>query len=215
MATVKEVQLMDGENMVTPKVWADSIYNLDESKYTTHTHDDRYYTESEMNTKLDGKSNKGHTHDDRYYTESEMDAKLDNKSNTWHGHTGISRVSSIPLNYFDTDNLSYTIPSSAVGEVHLYYCDTIGAVVNTTSVLKYDVKIRLSAPTDGVYLYLGGTGQLRITGNDGNYAYMPFIRPVGVFSYFESEGFELKKGHGQYQHIDVIDNPSFILMRIR
>ena len=28
-----------------------------------HTHDDRYYTESEMNTKLSGKSNTGHTHD--------------------------------------------------------------------------------------------------------------------------------------------------------
>lgn len=27
-----------------------------------HTHDDRYYTESEMNTKLSGKSNTGHTH---------------------------------------------------------------------------------------------------------------------------------------------------------
>ena len=27
-----------------------------------HTHDDRYYTESEINTKLNGKSNTGHTH---------------------------------------------------------------------------------------------------------------------------------------------------------
>lgn len=29
----------------------------------SHTHDDRYYTESEINTKLNGKSNTGHTHD--------------------------------------------------------------------------------------------------------------------------------------------------------
>lgn len=29
----------------------------------SHTHDDRYYTESEINTKLSGKSNTGHTHD--------------------------------------------------------------------------------------------------------------------------------------------------------
>lgn len=41
-----------------------------------HTHDDRYYTESEMNSKLDGKSNTGHTHDDRYYTEDEVNTKL-------------------------------------------------------------------------------------------------------------------------------------------
>ena len=45
----------------------------------SHTHDDRYYTESEINTKLAGKSDTGHTHDDRYYTESEMDGKLAQK----------------------------------------------------------------------------------------------------------------------------------------
>lgn len=28
----------------------------------SHTHDDRYYTESEMNTKLNGKANSSHTH---------------------------------------------------------------------------------------------------------------------------------------------------------
>ena len=52
MATIKEVQLMDGENEVTPVVLADSIYNLGGDKYMTHTHDDRYYTESEINEKV-------------------------------------------------------------------------------------------------------------------------------------------------------------------
>ena len=46
---------------------------------SAHTHDDRYYTESEMNTKLAGKSDTSHTHDDRYYTESEIDSKLAGK----------------------------------------------------------------------------------------------------------------------------------------
>ena len=48
------------------------------SSYTpsAHTHDDRYYTESEINTKLSGKSDTSHTHDDRYYTESEIDSKV-------------------------------------------------------------------------------------------------------------------------------------------
>ena len=36
---------------------------------------------------LDGKSNTGHTHDDRYYTESEMNAKLNAKANSSHTHT--------------------------------------------------------------------------------------------------------------------------------
>ena len=52
-----------------------------------HIHDDRYYTESEMNTKLAGKSDKNHTHDDRYYTESEINTKLSGKSDTSHTHS--------------------------------------------------------------------------------------------------------------------------------
>lgn len=59
-----------------------------------HTHDDRYYTESEINTKVNainaaisGKAASSHTHDDRYYTESEINAKLAGKSDTSHSHT--------------------------------------------------------------------------------------------------------------------------------
>lgn len=36
---------------------------------------------------LDGKSNTGHTHDDRYYTESEINTKLAAKANSSHTHT--------------------------------------------------------------------------------------------------------------------------------
>ena len=46
-----------------------------------HTHDYRYYTESEMDTLLSGKSNTGHNHDDRYYTETEVDTALSTKAN--------------------------------------------------------------------------------------------------------------------------------------
>lgn len=35
---------------------------LDSKSKTEHTHDDRYYTETEMNTKLNGKANSSHTH---------------------------------------------------------------------------------------------------------------------------------------------------------
>ena len=59
---------------------------LDTKSNTGHTHDDRYYTETEIDTKLNTKSNTSHTHDDRYYTESEIDTKLDTKSNTDHTH---------------------------------------------------------------------------------------------------------------------------------
>lgn len=59
----------------------------------THTHDDRYYTESEIDTKVNalntaisGKATSSHTHDDRYYTETEIDSKLSGKSDTTHTH---------------------------------------------------------------------------------------------------------------------------------
>ena len=35
---------------------------VDGKANASHTHDDRYYTESEMNTKLNGKANSSHTH---------------------------------------------------------------------------------------------------------------------------------------------------------
>ena len=52
-----------------------------------HTHDDRYYTESETDTLLANKSDTGHTHDDRYYTESETDTLLAGKAAASHEHS--------------------------------------------------------------------------------------------------------------------------------
>ena len=53
---------------------------------SSHTHDDRYYTETEidskistLNTAINGKAPSSHTHDDRYYTESEVNTKLGSK----------------------------------------------------------------------------------------------------------------------------------------
>jgi len=48
--------------------------------------DNRYYTEIEVNSFLSTKSDVGHTHDDRYYTEMEMNALLSTKSDTTHLH---------------------------------------------------------------------------------------------------------------------------------
>ena len=41
-----------------------------------HIHDDRYYTETEMDTKLDNKANSTHTHNDTYYTKDEINTRL-------------------------------------------------------------------------------------------------------------------------------------------
>lgn len=46
---------------------------------STHTHDERYYTETETDALLLGKSDTTHNHDERYYTESEVDSQLGGK----------------------------------------------------------------------------------------------------------------------------------------
>ena len=67
----------------------------------THNHDGRYYTESEIDSKvasinsaIAGKASSSHNHDDRYYTESEINSKLATKvnSSTFTSHTGDTTV---------------------------------------------------------------------------------------------------------------------------
>lgn len=105
---------------------ADGVYQPKGSYAVSgHTHDDRYYTETEINAKLDGKSNTGHTHDDRYYTESEIDSKLSGKANSNHSHYSITTVAdnrstnTTPNDYNNTfifqglkDNSKINSPSS-------------------------------------------------------------------------------------------------------
>lgn len=73
------------------------------SSYTpsSHTHDDRYYTETEINTKLAGKSDTGHTHTKSQITDfpTSMAANGGNSS-TVNGHTVNSDV---PANAKFTD----------------------------------------------------------------------------------------------------------------
>lgn len=69
---------------------------------SSHTHDDRYYTEAEVDGKLSGKSNTGHTHDDRYYTESEIDSKLSGKADTKHIHLNGTVSGNVDWNTFIT-----------------------------------------------------------------------------------------------------------------
>ena len=65
----------------------DEISNLESGKAdASHTHDDRYYTESETDIALAAKAAASHSHDDLYYTEAEIDAALGGKSNAGHTH---------------------------------------------------------------------------------------------------------------------------------
>ena len=61
---VVSLKIKSGESVL--KVGSDGAY----------TDLSSYYTSSEVDTKLSGKSDTSHTHDDRYYTESEIDTKV-------------------------------------------------------------------------------------------------------------------------------------------
>lgn len=74
---------------------------------TSHTHDDRYFTESEITALLGGKSDTGHTHDDRYYTEAEIATLLSGKSNADHTH-GTAGLDNDSVTYDKLQNISAT-----------------------------------------------------------------------------------------------------------
>ena len=117
----------DGFMSAEDKTKLDSLEKIDTSDFVTkedadatyaaitHTHDDRYYTEGEVDSKLAnkantththaigdinslqetiegleediaGKANASHTHDDRYFTESEVTERLATKADTGHKH---------------------------------------------------------------------------------------------------------------------------------
>lgn len=60
---------------------------------------------------LDGKSNTGHTHDDRYYTESEINTKLNAKANSSHTHTK-AQITDFPTSMPASDVYSWAKQSS-------------------------------------------------------------------------------------------------------
>lgn len=75
---------------------------------------------------LDGKSNTGHTHDDRYYTESEMNIKLSGKSDTGHKHAKAD-ITDFPTSMPASDVYAWakaaTKPSYSKSEVGLSNVD--------------------------------------------------------------------------------------------
>ena len=100
---------------------ADSVYQPKGSYATSgHTHDDRYYTESEIDSKLNNKAAASHIHDDRYYTESEIDTKLNGKAASIHTHTK-SQITDFPTSLPASDVYTWakasTKPSYSWGEI--------------------------------------------------------------------------------------------------
>ncbi|MDB9983385.1 hypothetical protein OAD54_01415 [Candidatus Pelagibacter sp.] len=110
-----------------------------------HTHDDRYYTETEVDNFLIGKSNIGHLHDDRYYTETEVDTFLSGKSDTSHTHT--------------LDDITDVVITSAIeGDALLY--NAVSGDFENHALSTYKLSdVDNSLVADGAILVYDGTSQ--------------------------------------------------------
>lgn len=86
---------------------------------------------------FDGKSNTGHTHDDRYYTETEINTKLNGKSNTGHKHVKADITdfpTSMPASDVSAWAKAATKPSYSKAEVGLGNVDN---TADSTKKVKY------------------------------------------------------------------------------
>lgn len=131
----------------------------------SHAHDDRYYTEIEIDNKLGEKSNTGHTHDDRYYTEDETDTLLSGKANS----SDIPDVSSFITkavndltNYYtksetytqaEIDNMVSAIPKFAIEVVQALPSQNI----SPTTVYLLTVQSGQQGNMYDEYIYVGNT----------------------------------------------------------
>lgn len=158
---IAEGVIPDVSNFVTKAV-ADVTY-----ADATHNHDDRYYTETEIDSKFDAKADLSHTHDDRYYTEDEINNLLNAKANTLHTHeasdiTGgtfsLDRIPSIPdskIAGLSADKLTGTIPSENLPS----YVDDVVEVENYDALPETGEagKIYVDLQTNKTYRWGGST----------------------------------------------------------
>lgn len=91
---------------------------------TNHTHSITNITN--LQSQLDGKANSVHTHDDRYYTETEMNTKLNGKANSTHTHN-ISDVTGLSTSLDGKMGNNYKV--SAVTGADNMYAHRIGDIV--------------------------------------------------------------------------------------
>ena len=162
---------------------------------------------------LAGKSETGHSHDDRYYTEAEVDVKLAGKSNTSHTHSyagsaiaGGSATSAAKLDtttagsatqptYFASGKpvaCSYTlgksVPSNAVFTDHTYSAATQSAegLMSAADKQKLD---GIAAGATGSNITASGDGYIRFS--DGTQICWGEIVSSGYPNYYSVVNFEV------------------------
>ena len=93
-----------------------------------------------LQTAVNGKSDSGHTHDDRYYTESEINTKLDTKADKSHGNHVPTTESANNDRFLRNDNTWQTVTPENIGAAasshgtHVNFSTTAPVMDGTASV---------------------------------------------------------------------------------
>lgn len=115
---------------------------------------------------LDGKSDTGHTHDDRYYTESEINTKLNAKANSSHTHTK-SQITDFPSSMPASDVYAWAKASSKPS----YSWSEISNKPTIPSVGNGTITITQNGATKGSFtLNQSGNATIALTDNDTKYS---------------------------------------------
>ena len=138
------------------------VYGVCENKCLVPT-----YSKTEIDNKLNGKSNTDHTHDDRYYTETEINNKLNGKSNTNHTHDVL-------------------VSSDGIGKVHLWKYENGGYKVEPANGQKL-ILGSSNIPLEQVTTKAVNVTEKKITCKptyDGTSTYAPniYVGTTGIFS---------------------------------
>lgn len=135
------------------------------SAYAAASHSHAIANVTGLQTALDGKANSTHTHDDRYYTEAEVNTKLSGKANSSHTH-GSGDITSL-----DASKLTGTIsidrlPAGALERCVIVETDADRLKLTTASVQKGDtVKV---TGTGKMYFVIDDS---KLTSEDGYTVY--------------------------------------------
>lgn len=122
-----------GQNYVT------SIDAYEDFASANHNHDDRYYTESEMNTKLNGKSNTDHNHDGVYVKPAVLNDYLTHEdanmnyapSSHTHDNATASKAGLIKVSSVNSTDVGVNSESTTTGRYYSVELNNNGvAVVN-------------------------------------------------------------------------------------
>ncbi|MCK4529384.1 hypothetical protein KAW18_18625, partial [candidate division WOR-3 bacterium] len=165
-----EIAALDDSGNVTLSGTVDTVdVAVFKSDYDSHEHDDRYYTETEvdtisgsLNTKIEGKSDTTHLHDDRYYLESEVDtisgslsAEIDSDISTHTSNADVHHAQSHNIaSHSDTDSTGVQLNELVgSGDTILHKHDTLYYTESEVDTISGSLNTKIDGKSDTSHLH--------------------------------------------------------------